>query len=50
MFRYVCFAGGKMYQIRQYEENGQEMLLHFLEECLPQSGREFQPDGRHKIY
>ena len=39
-----------MYQIRQYEENGQELLLHFLEECLPQSGREFQPDGRHKIY
>lgn len=39
-----------MYRIRQYEENDQEMLLYFLEECLPQSGREYQPDDRHKIY
>lgn len=39
-----------MYQTRKYEGKDQRLLLHFLEECLPQSGRRFQPEGRHKMY
>lgn len=34
---YCDFTGEKMYQTRKYEEKDQRRLLHFLEECLPQS-------------
>lgn len=35
----------KLYQ-KQYHDN----LLHFLEVCLPQSGRRLDLNGRHKMY
>ena len=39
-----------MFTIRKYETQYQNRLLHFLEICLPQSGRKFEPNGRHKMY
>ncbi len=35
----------RLYQ-KQYHDN----LLHFLEVCLPQSGRRLDLNGRHKMY
>ena len=39
-----------MFTIRKYETQYQNRLLHFLEICLPQSGRKFEPNGRYKMY
>ena len=39
-----------MFTIRKYEAQYQNRLLQFLEICLPQSDRKFEPDGRHKMY
>ena len=39
-----------MFMIRKYEAQYQNRLLQFLEICLPQSDRKFEPDGRHKMY
>ncbi len=39
-----------MFMIRKYEAQYQNRLFQFLEICLPQSGREFEPNGRHKMY
>jgi len=38
-----------MLQFRKYENKMQEKLFIFFEKCLPQSGRFFEPEGRHKI-
>ena len=39
-----------MFTIRKYEAQYQNRLFQFLEICLPQSDRKFEPDGRHKMY
>ena len=39
-----------MFMIRKYEAQYQNRLFQFLEICLPQSGRKFEPNGRHKMY
>ena len=39
-----------MFTIRKYEAQYQNRLLQFLEICLPQSDRKFEPDSRHKMY
>ena len=39
-----------MFMIRKYEAQYQNRLFQFLEICLPQSDRKFEPDGRHKMY
>lgn len=39
-----------MFMIRKYEAQYQNRLFQFLKICLPQSGRKFEPNGRHKMY
>ena len=39
-----------MFMLRKYEAQYQNRLFQFLEICLPQSGRKFEPNGRHKMY
>ena len=39
-----------MYTIQKYNSQYRDRILCFLEICLPQSGRNFDPAGRHKIY
>ncbi|WP_295626283.1 GNAT family N-acetyltransferase [uncultured Intestinimonas sp.] len=36
--------------LRGFEEGDQGAVLAFLEECLPQSGRTWDPAGRHRLY
>ena len=36
--------------IKNYKKQHHDDLLQFLEVCLPQSGRRFELDGRHKMY
>ncbi len=36
--------------IKNYKKQYHDDLLQFLEVCLPQSGRRFELDGRHKMY
>ncbi len=36
--------------IKNYQKQHHDDLLQFLEVCLPQSGRRFELDGRHKMY
>ena len=36
--------------LRRFEEGDQGAVLAFLEECLPQSGRTWDPAGRHRLY
>ena len=33
----------------KYEKKMQKKVFLFFEKCLPQSGRVFEPEGRHKI-
>ena len=37
-----------MYYIKKFEKNLQSQVLDFYKECLPESGRSFEPEGRHK--
>ena len=39
-----------MCTIQKYKRQYHDKLLQFLEICLPQSDRKFEPDGRHKMY
>ena len=39
-----------MILLRRFEEGDQGAVLAFLEECLPQSGRTWDPAGRHRLY
>lgn len=39
-----------MITICKFEEEYYEELLLFLEKCLPESGRQLELNGRHKIY
>ena len=36
--------------IRKYDDKDRQSVIDFLRKCLPQSGRELDIDGRHKIY
>ena len=35
---------------RKYDDKDRQSVIDFLRKCLPQSGRELDIDGRHKIY
>lgn len=35
--------------IREYTKEDQEKLADFMEHCLPESGRRFEPNGAHRI-
>lgn len=39
-----------MFTIKEYNRQYNNCLLHFLEKCLPQSGRSLELNGRHKMY
>ena len=39
-----------MCTIQKYKRQYHDKLLQFLEICLPQSGRCFELNGRHKMY
>ncbi len=39
-----------MYIVKQYNQECQSTLMDFLQKCLPESGRKFDLDGKHKIY
>lgn len=39
-----------MYIIQKYDKQCDNRLFSFLELCLPQSGRRFELNGRHKMY
>lgn len=39
-----------MYIIQKYDKQYDNRLFSFLELCLPQSGRRFELNGRHKMY
>lgn len=39
-----------MYRIEKYTGQDSRRLLQFLQECLPESGRTLELDGRHRIY
>jgi len=39
-----------MFTIKGYNRQYHNCLLHFLEKCLPQSGRSLELTGRHKMY
>lgn len=39
-----------MCTIQKYKRQYHDKLLQFLEICLPQSGRGFELNGRHKMY
>ena len=39
-----------MCTIQKYKRQYHDKLLQFLEICLPQSGRDFELNGRHKMY
>ncbi len=39
-----------MFTIKEYNSEYNNCLLHFLEICLPQSGRSLELTGRHKMY
>ncbi len=39
-----------MFIIKGYNRRYNKCLLHFLEKCLPQSGRSLELTGRHKMY
>lgn len=36
--------------ISRYDQKEHQKIIEFLRECLPQSGRELDLDGRHRIY
>lgn len=38
------------FTIRKYQKTDRDGLLHFLQKCLPESGRALELDGRHKMY
>lgn len=37
-------------QIREYDTRYQEQVIQFLDKCLPESGRQLDLNGRHKMY
>ena len=39
-----------MFIIKKYQKQYNDYLLQFLKVCLPQSGRNLELDGRHKMY
>lgn len=39
-----------MYFIEEFQETYNADMIQFLQECLPQSGRKLELDGRHKMY
>ena len=39
-----------MYPIQRFTDEYAESLLSFLQSCLPESGRQLDLKGRHKIY
>lgn len=39
-----------MFTIKEYHRQYYHCLLQFLERCLPQSGRNLELNGRHKMY
>lgn len=39
-----------MYIIEEYDGKYQTVLIDFLKECLPESGRTLDLEGRHRIY
>lgn len=39
-----------MYKIQKFNEKDYESVIRFLEQCLPQSGRELELDGHHSAY
>ena len=38
-----------MYDLIQFTEGLQEQIINFYCKCLPESGREFEPKGRHEV-
>lgn len=39
-----------MFNIQEYDNKYQNQLIRFLEQCLPQSGRTLDLNGRHNMY
>lgn len=39
-----------MFTIKKYHRQYEELLIQFLEVCLPQSGRRLELNGHHKMY
>ena len=57
---WVCYHAGEgndqgeyvrvRFTIQKYQKTDRNGLLHFLQKCLPESGRTLELDGRHKMY
>lgn len=41
---------GKQFEILEFRKDYEERLIDFLEQCLPESGRDLDINGRHRFY